>query len=281
MPPVLDHTSYPDLLDAIIAHSDFGTLLALRAASRGYRDRVDALLLGDVELAPASKAPFDPTWQLTWPALVSMPYDRALPFPPSKVHTLTIPRGTVPQDAGNDLLDCFTSLRVLRLTGAPDTFYPAADTVVYAVPMQARGTMDAEARRVVLHVALDGTDTSNIEVDADCTALDVVLWRKGPQVPLYAVCSLVLDMLFVSGRVNTVVGASELWDGVGDDDDAARRLLDAVRAQGRQQGIDGLLDGFDERLDAVRFVSRNQWLEELGDDREAIGSWPRSLGNAL
>ncbi|WOO81761.1 uncharacterized protein LOC62_04G005282 [Vanrija pseudolonga] len=276
MAPTLDHTSYPDLMDAIIAHSDFGALLALRAASRAYRDRVDALLLSDVGLAPAKKAHFDPSWPSAWPALV-IEYDgRVLPLPPSAVYTLTIPRGTVPADAGNDLLDKFTALRVLRLTEAPDTFYPVADTVVYAIPMQARGTMDAEARRVVLHVALDGTDTSHVDVDAECSVLDLVLWRKGPDIPLYAVCSLVLDMLFVPGRTNTVVGASELWVGVGDDD-AARRLLDAVRAQGQQQGIDGLLDGFDDRLDAVRFVSHSQWFEELGDDRQAVGDWVLGL----
>ncbi|CAK9780310.1 hypothetical protein CC85DRAFT_300187 [Cutaneotrichosporon oleaginosum] len=41
---MLDHSAYPDILDAIFAYADLCALLALRAASRSFRDRVDAVL---------------------------------------------------------------------------------------------------------------------------------------------------------------------------------------------------------------------------------------------
>lgn len=51
-PAVIDHTALPHILDAICAHAPHGALLALRTASRGWRDRVDALLHAHVVLCP-------------------------------------------------------------------------------------------------------------------------------------------------------------------------------------------------------------------------------------
>ncbi|KAL1412290.1 hypothetical protein Q8F55_000034 [Vanrija albida] len=268
--PVLDHTSYPAILDAILAHADFDALLALRGASRAYRDRADTLLTSNVTLAPARKAPLADGWPATWPALVALPWGPALPLPPSAVRVLTVPRGVVPQDVGNDLLDALPGLRVLRLPSAPDTFYPVAPVVVYDVPISCRGTLDAEADRVVIHLALEGGSWPQVHAD-DCAALNVVLWRRG-DVPFPAVYGLVLDLLFLPGPVPTLVGADKLWDGV-EEDEAASRFRTGVHERVRLMGADAHLIDLDARLKAITFLSYARWLDTLGEDRGALDTF--------
>jgi hypothetical protein len=54
---VLDHEAFPHLMDAIVAASDDASLLHLRSACRGFRDRVDRLLAHHVHITCLSPHP--------------------------------------------------------------------------------------------------------------------------------------------------------------------------------------------------------------------------------
>ncbi|CAK9783607.1 hypothetical protein CC85DRAFT_289249 [Cutaneotrichosporon oleaginosum] len=119
----LDHTAFPHIMDGILTHATHGTLLSLRAASRAWRARVDAVLhkhvsiatdhipragssgsgSGTLPLHAAYAAPVDTLDLLnltppgfTPPTSPSIPFSRrpvrSLPFPPlpPSVNTLRI-----------------------------------------------------------------------------------------------------------------------------------------------------------------------------------------------
>lgn len=50
-PPSIDHHAFPHLIDSIIGYAPHGSLVALRAASRAFRDRCDALLVQHIVLS--------------------------------------------------------------------------------------------------------------------------------------------------------------------------------------------------------------------------------------
>lgn len=69
----LDHTSFPDVLDAILCYAPRPALLALRATSRDFRRRADSQLCHHVELHFAATATEIPSWSLRAPGGARLP----------------------------------------------------------------------------------------------------------------------------------------------------------------------------------------------------------------
>ncbi|BEI87956.1 uncharacterized protein CcaverHIS019_0106740 [Cutaneotrichosporon cavernicola] len=76
----LNHSAYPHLLDAIFAASDHRALLALRSASRVFRDRADSILFKHVSVHVADDTVYlrVPSGSFSAPTLINLP---SLPFP--------------------------------------------------------------------------------------------------------------------------------------------------------------------------------------------------------
>ncbi|WOO81791.1 uncharacterized protein LOC62_04G005312 [Vanrija pseudolonga] len=114
MAPVLDHTSYPLLIDEIVAAAPVSSLLELRRTSKAFRDRVDALLVSHAVLALKDGAPA---------LYIPKGHDGAgkrLPYVPGHVSTLDVDVSTTRRDdLDRAQLDAYTSLRVLRRFGLP------------------------------------------------------------------------------------------------------------------------------------------------------------------
>lgn len=73
MSTTLDHTSFPHLLDCILAHSSHTALLTLRATSRDFRRRADSQLCHHVELRLSANATDIPSWAVTAPGGARLP----------------------------------------------------------------------------------------------------------------------------------------------------------------------------------------------------------------
>ncbi|BEJ11228.1 hypothetical protein CspHIS471_0106500 [Cutaneotrichosporon sp. HIS471] len=76
----LNHNAYPHLVDAIFEASDHRALLALRSASRVFRDRADSILFNHVSVHVADDTVYlrVPSVSFSAPTLINLP---SLPFP--------------------------------------------------------------------------------------------------------------------------------------------------------------------------------------------------------
>lgn len=115
MATTLDHTSYPDIVDRIIALSPDDTLPQLRLVSRYCREAVDARQLSHAVLEVDPRRDCPPWFSSSiadrsWPFLVS-PAGGRLPYLPNLVHTLDHRAAAHP---GKQLSNDFNELHTLR-----------------------------------------------------------------------------------------------------------------------------------------------------------------------
>lgn len=146
---MIDHTAYPDIVDAIFAYASLQALLALRGAFSGFRDRVDAVLarhlvLRDDRISPGHSNGWHPAFL---PMASTAPLDRVLTLleriRPLLAHTTRLDIDACPEFPAYPRLvsadAAFTALRTLRLRPGSRDDEPIAlslvpDTVVVRTP---------------------------------------------------------------------------------------------------------------------------------------------------
>lgn len=228
-------------------------------------------------------------WKDDYPEIVSVaayPGEAVHVLPFSLEHDRTI---DYPEDAmmnGDAQNNCighsnntfFPNKRTIRLLQTLDPDFEA-DNLVAFVSLPYEGEADqlrGSARgRFVLHLRWDaGADVDGsfeVALDDGHARAQLVLWPpSGDEVPdgvLKAVYGFVVDLVSytrMDGEPVTVVGADEL--GPAGEEESFKAAVKGAAP--------GSSAGRDEKIDKIRFVSREAWLEELGEDREAVGVWP-------
>ncbi|KAL1412285.1 hypothetical protein Q8F55_000029 [Vanrija albida] len=305
--PVLDHTAYPDIVDAVIAFADERSLVALRTASRAFRDRVDALLLPHVAIDLTHVPDIH---------LVSASTGARLPFCPGKVSCADVHASPLP-GAGAQLQP-FTSVRTLRRVGSGvtsdlDLDVPQVTTLVdYYDLHEVRAVMDGPLpsleyypfsglQRYVLHLRVDAGSRPvghmhelfprGRHPDEQFPEFsEVIIVLHVPPAPsittvhatLVAAGALVVDAvhrLEAGTRSLTIVGFDELAAlqlPPGDEDhDERERFDDMLEIIGNMQSAVAADEPIfhTEPEPSTRFIGMEAWLAELGEKRELEGEW--------
>jgi hypothetical protein len=174
---MIDHTAYPDIIDAIFLYAELPALLALRAASSGFRDRVDAVLARHLVFRERCISPVHSKgWHPAFLPLASpAPLDRVLPLleriRPLLAHTVQLDIDARPDFPVYPRLvstdGAFSALGTLRLRPGSRDDEPVAlslapDTVVVrppwpphpssGFPISEPAPLVSTARRVVYNV---------------------------------------------------------------------------------------------------------------------------------
>ncbi|WOO81779.1 uncharacterized protein LOC62_04G005300 [Vanrija pseudolonga] len=270
----LDHTSYPAIIDTILAHSGVQVLVRFRSTSSHFRATVDAYFarLHYAEIRDDGEA-----------YTLLSPSRQPLPWIPSAVRVLTTPFLPTPNTHWA-VFSPFTGLHTLRRVDAGvqihGAYFPSVSTVVDYHPID--GAVDAihippKTRRYVHHHRLDGGR------DAAWTGTDLE-GLKGVQEAVFvyhpsAVTVSVLDKLncflnlcvcyeqvLRTGGTLTIVGVESLLHPDPVPDDGLFGLMGVL-----QPGMWSALPQFNNR---TRTITMSKWLDELGEARAAVeGRW--------
>lgn len=269
----LNHTSYPAIIDTILAHSSVKVLVRFRATSKHFRAKIDAYFarLQDAELRDRGDSY----------TLVSPSSGQTLRYIPSAVRVLTAPFLPTPNTHWA-VFSPFRSLHTLRRVDSGvqihGAYFPSVATVIdyHAVD----GTLDAihippKTRRYVHHHRLDGGR------DAAWTGVDLE-GLKGVQEAVFvyhpsgsAVTVSMLDRLncflnlclcyeqvLRTGGTLTIVGVESLLHPDPVPDHGLFGLMGVL-----QPGMWAALPQFNNR---TRNITMAKWLDELGEARAAV-----------
>ncbi|WOO81762.1 uncharacterized protein LOC62_04G005283 [Vanrija pseudolonga] len=314
MPALLDSKTYPHLLSLITSFAPWPARLRLRATCRADRDAITRDLMehvalntaiedkwpgrqafykekaarppgaaaADEDAGDAEKEGYDPSANLP-----PTTYDRdawkddypeievhVLPFSLEHVRTIDHPAGAMMNgDAQNNCIG-----------HTPNTFFPNKRTIRLLETLEP----DFEAANLVAFITLpyeededeaaEGVEYGDVQSKYSSSAsftgarVDLVLWRENatdavPEPVLQQVYLLARDLVRNAWQdaVVTIVGADTLPPAAGGEETfkaAVKHLMDAY---------------YHERIDAMRFMSREAWLDQLGEDRDAVGAWPVPL----
>ncbi|KAL1412316.1 hypothetical protein Q8F55_000060 [Vanrija albida] len=252
----IDHTAYPHILDAVLAHSDLATLLAFRATSRGLLSRVNATLLAHAALRPWPGDGSD-AFVLTTPTAPA----RRLPFVPSAVRILDLvcDRAVPPGLAGQ------LSLHTLRRTGGAWAHPPPpAETTVDYVPCygsKERVRLVLGTARAIVHLKYvhASVPTFDVRVEAALRHLVVVLWPPEAERvmdPVGAAAALVAALARLGQPLELTVVGFERFSRDG-----------GVVATGLESG------GARSSLLGVRMMTLDEWWGEIGARKDVEGVW--------
>ncbi|WOO81763.1 uncharacterized protein LOC62_04G005284 [Vanrija pseudolonga] len=299
MPTALDYKGYPHIMALIVSFAPWSARLSLRATCRALRDDITRDLMTHVALYTTldEKCP-RPTWDEMaedddgrrwedYTEIASVPaYPgeevHLLPFSPGYVHTIDHgERVYVGVDAVHNcmvLSKLFPNRRTVRVL---QTFEPgyAAENLVFFITLPVVDNMPwgiAESR-LVLHVVWDEATLTgdnkkwlDLSFPGNIARTDLVLWgsnpRETPQDVLYLlhICAADLLRMTAADGVMTVVGADAL---------SCDRVEEQFKAGAKARLANENIPT-QERIEGIRFVTREAWLEELGEDRQALGCWP-------
>lgn len=235
-------------------------------------------------------------WEDDFPEIVSVPaYPgeavHVLPF--SLEHTRTIDYNEHTHVGGDAQNNCvghgdnkfFPSKRTIRLVQTREPDFQADNLVVFvSLPYEAEDPLYGEAtERLAIHLRWDEAaqdvdygDGAQSKYSSDVSfsgaRADLVLWRDNfsdamPDEVMRQIHCLAYSLVTnaFQGAVVTVVGADTLPPPASAEDKfkaAVKEHRDAY---------------YHEKIDAIRFITRDAWLAELGEDRAAVAEWPVPL----
>ncbi|KAL1412289.1 hypothetical protein Q8F55_000033 [Vanrija albida] len=246
---------------------------------------------------------YDPdAWYDDYPEIVSVPaYPgeavHALPFSLKQVRTIDFGQRVHGrkgrQCVGHSPNRHFPKKRTIRLIQNSESDLRAANIVAFVtLPFEGGahakygsdyGLYGTATKRFVVHVRWDEAQPvaashwvreTEVSYGHDGRA-DLVLWRENaragppPAHALQAIFGFAVELCDMSdtttrSRPVTVVGVETLWAR----STARKKFKDGVK------GYDIIARMIYDRIDRIRFISHEEWLEELGEDREAVGAWP-------
>lgn len=304
---VFQHTSFPHLLDNIISHAPPPALRALRATSREYRNRVDALPLSHVVFFETAAGPRIGALR---PTGILEPFRPFQPFPVSPGAALAVDVRTarsIDKVAYGPMAEGFTSVSVLRRVGpgvAGCRFnFSSVTTLIDFIDLSAAAAPSMVLRipplvsRYVVHLALDGRGMHGLasprlgarKASSHVSDWVVVIHPSGTASASTSakrddVRGNLLAHLVYALRRNakvTIVGVEQLRsqndqyvDPVGGTD----VLEQLFRAQIEDHPLNRVAGLGAHPL--LRFVALREWWEELGGRAKLEGYWPAKLRTA-
>ncbi|KAL1412311.1 hypothetical protein Q8F55_000055 [Vanrija albida] len=289
MPAVIDHTAYPHIIDRIVAAASPPALLRLRATSKAFHDRVLGLIAHS-ELTTVVHTSDD----LGTPQLRSLlvspaaTHHRLLPFLESSVKILDI-MGQSPSGPHNHhTLGHFTRAHTVRRGNrawelqAID-FFPCLTTVVDFVDLLKEVTrgdtflsmsLPRQAPRAIIHIKYDTSLLDHLRQGIPfgfpskrkTQELTIVLWPTAPgdeepcQEQLQFLDSCLVSLLARwrgESKISfTIVG------------------MNSVPNTQRPKELWKLVSKLKEAISSFRFITLDDWHQELGNEKDLVGVWP-------
>ncbi|WOO81712.1 uncharacterized protein LOC62_04G005232 [Vanrija pseudolonga] len=302
---VFQHTSFPHLLDNIISHAPPPALRALRATSREYRDRVDALPLSHVVFFETAAGPRIGALR---PTGILEPFRPFQPFPVSPGNALAVDVRTgrsIDKVAYGPMAEGFTSVSTLRRVGpgvAGCRFnFSSVTTLIDFIDLAAAPSVVLRipplVARYVVHLALDGRGMHALaspRLGARKASSHVGDWVVVIHPSATASASTgtrrddtrgnLLAHLVYALRRNakvTIVGLEQLRSQNGEYVDAVGTtdiLEQLFRGQIEHHPLNRVAGLGEHPL--LRFVGLREWWDELGGRAKMEGYWPAKLRTA-
>ncbi|KAL1412309.1 hypothetical protein Q8F55_000053 [Vanrija albida] len=311
MPAVIAHTAYPHVITRILEHASIETRFAFRLTSRTYHYRVNQLLLEHacldfIPLADLSDLPPPPVGGYHSPPVeailtsVSAP-KRRLPFIPEWVGTLDL----VASASAADHVGLFTHVHTIRRRNALscwiDYYWPHPAVIVDYI--DATDLTDGlswltpapcETTHHVLHLkycpALHERDLRAIATLPNfSTPHTLVLWpdctgTTQPQLDPKIVFAIMVTYFSLwtpskPGPSMTIVGLEKQLAEAGTTlhpNDFWEQVAASVPASKHRQAPSFFGDQAPLRTaleQGTRFLTREQWWQELGGRKEVVGVW--------
>ncbi|WOO81841.1 uncharacterized protein LOC62_04G005359 [Vanrija pseudolonga] len=302
-------------MDAIIAHATIPALARLRATSREFHDRINRLLLHHVSLHEWPLGRRKKELGFTTPAHITFPgadTHPRLPFAPGAVEILDVITPPKPMPT-TKVVDQFTRLKTLRrirndavVTTGTNIFRPNATSVdllsLDSVPN--RDTLNIRlppgVERYVFHMKWDEMGPSALWTTINMrSALRIVDWvlvlhptnpgnmPPAPAPDFFTFLDVMTEAITIVERGGsvTVVGVERVSPAQMPNNTLEGRgtaAYEPLRENLRAHFLDHTPDPALVRaaVDAIRFVPYDEWLEELGDRKEAEGLWPEDTNGA-
>ncbi|KAL1412310.1 hypothetical protein Q8F55_000054 [Vanrija albida] len=312
MPVLIEPRFYPHILDRILAFAPSTALFALRGTSKALREQIDSLVAHAV-VSPGLRFMAEgryiegsgymlrtvlPSMYKRQPILTSPGnVDRRLPYIPWAVKTLDIINVT-PTPYAELKLERFTGLDTIRRGNTAweidcISALPASATVVDFVDLHMEMArtggrilirLPPRHSRVILHWKYDPTLIDHVN--------SVKLILKGISDQLHHDFSVVMWPTAADDTPpidhaptfmhNTLSQLLAYWQGKGDLSltivgmESVPECQRTLEGEGYGDEWNGLVE--DLRLAggnySMRFITREEWWEELGDDKDLVGVWP-------
>lgn len=296
----IDHTSYPYIMDSIIAHAPMQALFKLRLTSKAFSERIDTFVGHHVLLEASDTS--NPETTVCLPTMYRFtpgPHRWVLHTTPNTVRTLDVNFKEQSETDINDVLRPFTSLTTVRQMHpqhATNAFmWLPSGTVVDFVPIS-RSFLNhsiklCPARRHIIHLGVCDPMAEHalpvIEPQGPLNDIVVVVWPSScnnyvlldeftQAFVTRALCKIVKHRprsLTIIGLERILSSAPAWWHPpLAPIMDIYWRTMDLTL-----NAIIGV-DRMDIRL---TFLTVEDWWEELDNDgeREVVGVWPTECGH--
>ncbi|KAL1412278.1 hypothetical protein Q8F55_000022 [Vanrija albida] len=272
----IDHTAYPAIIDAILAHTDVRGLMALRTTSKAFKQRVDAQLFPRAVFhARGSSGGY----------VLTDPAGAPLPFAPSGVRVLDLPGELADGPVG--YWSSFSSLEALRRAGGTVTdrrsaaFAPATVVDWYDVPPGpgVRGQyiyLPPTTQRYVLHISWRGARPEAIPRVKGADGLREVVIVRPERAPPQLVAQLshqFLPLMYDGGEL-TIVGQDVSIYELDESPEGMREWLAAQLRTQLMRKSTAQPRKVDAAMARFRWLSLAEWLAELGDTAKMESTWP-------
>lgn len=306
MPSTLDHKYYPHLMESIVLFAPLGALIPLRATCKSLQTMVDPILFRHVQLHAFRGTQGGRVLGLTLPGDTEIEHSSRLPrlpWVPRAVIVLDHP-GTFGQDdrlLQSVSLRNFSSLTTFRRLHRSEVAERMADarisgvhTAVEYIDSQMYATIVPPApRRLVMNIRGDPTSWGyfgkTLDVVSSKTVREyvVIFWPALPDESFYF--AAIFDIVYPAWREDdyesvTVVGLETLCDlgtaadSAEDREHAAGIVRERMRRYYYERNPERWGDYYrrsivDPLCARIRFVRRDDWTAELGEERAEEGKW--------